>query len=339
VQPSPNVVKEAQRLMTICNACRYCEGYCAVFPAMELRRTFTEADVRYLANLCHNCGECYHACQYAPPHEFAVNVPRAFSELRPDTYRRNASPIRVPQIAALIISAAVLLPFLNYSGQTFYAVLPHSRMTVIFGATFALAWLAMLLTHWPRTDQRGAGSQPAAASQAAFRGLSDASALPNLTSGLRRLFHHLTFYGFLLCFASTTIAAFDHYVLRLQAPYPYISAPVILGTLGGIGLLVGPAGLHVLKRRRDPHLTHPDEASLDDQFIDMLFMVSSTGLLLLALRTTPAMPSLLAAHLISVLAFFISMPYGKFVHGLYHTLALIRSWKEKLSSPVREPDA
>ena len=28
-----------------------------------------------LANLCHNCGACLHACQYAPPHEFAVNVP------------------------------------------------------------------------------------------------------------------------------------------------------------------------------------------------------------------------------------------------------------------------
>ena len=27
------------RVMQICNACRYCEGFCAVFPAMERRRT------------------------------------------------------------------------------------------------------------------------------------------------------------------------------------------------------------------------------------------------------------------------------------------------------------
>ena len=33
-------LREAARLMTICNACRYCEGLCAVFPAMEMRRTF-----------------------------------------------------------------------------------------------------------------------------------------------------------------------------------------------------------------------------------------------------------------------------------------------------------
>ena len=38
---------------------------------------FNEGDVGYLSNLCHNCGACYHACQYAPPHEFGVNVPQA----------------------------------------------------------------------------------------------------------------------------------------------------------------------------------------------------------------------------------------------------------------------
>ena len=40
--------------MRICNACRYCEGLCAVFPAMEMRRNFNAADLNYLANLCHH---------------------------------------------------------------------------------------------------------------------------------------------------------------------------------------------------------------------------------------------------------------------------------------------
>ena len=82
-----DVIAEAARQMTICNACRYCEGHCAVFPAMELRLAFAAADLEYLANLCHDCGACYHHCQYAPPHEFAVNVPRVFAELRAQTYR------------------------------------------------------------------------------------------------------------------------------------------------------------------------------------------------------------------------------------------------------------
>src|SRR5437867_2934729 len=77
---------EVQRVMAISNACRYCEGFCAVFPAMERRLDFRHGDIHFLANLCHNCGACFHSCQYAPPHAFAVNVPKALAEVRAVTY-------------------------------------------------------------------------------------------------------------------------------------------------------------------------------------------------------------------------------------------------------------
>ena len=44
----PAASGEVRRIMQICNACRYCEGFCAVFPAMERRRLFTDGDVSYL---------------------------------------------------------------------------------------------------------------------------------------------------------------------------------------------------------------------------------------------------------------------------------------------------
>ena len=44
----PSLATEGERIMTICNACRYCEGYCAVFPAMEKRTQFGPADLGYL---------------------------------------------------------------------------------------------------------------------------------------------------------------------------------------------------------------------------------------------------------------------------------------------------
>ena len=87
-----NVNTDAARVMTICNACRYCEGYCAVFPAMERRTVFDKGDLAYLANLCHNCAECYYACPYTPPHEFAVNVPKLLAAQRAQSYRENARP-------------------------------------------------------------------------------------------------------------------------------------------------------------------------------------------------------------------------------------------------------
>src|SRR5215510_13707270 len=87
-----NIHTEADRQMTICNACRYCEGLCAVFPAMERYRTFSDGSLDYLANLCHSCGACYYACQYAPPHEFAVNIPNILAQLRSESYVRLAWP-------------------------------------------------------------------------------------------------------------------------------------------------------------------------------------------------------------------------------------------------------
>ncbi|MDO1851447.1 tricarballylate utilization protein TcuB, partial [Escherichia coli] len=41
----------------------------------------------------------------------------------------------------------------------------------------------------------------------------------------RRRFHHMTFYGFMLCFAATVVATGYHYLLGQQAPYPLLSAP------------------------------------------------------------------------------------------------------------------
>ena len=57
----------------------------------------------------------------------------------------------------------------------------------------------------------------------------------------RRRLHHATFYGFMLCFASTCVATLYH-LAGSAAPYAYTSLPVVLGTLGGLGLAFGTAG-------------------------------------------------------------------------------------------------
>src|SRR5262245_27220406 len=80
-RPEPLTLHGAH-VLSVCNACRYCEHFCPVFPAIERRVTFARADLAYLANLCHNCGECLYACQYAPPHEFGINVPQTLAALR-----------------------------------------------------------------------------------------------------------------------------------------------------------------------------------------------------------------------------------------------------------------
>jgi citrate/tricarballylate utilization protein len=140
----------------------------------------------------------------------------------------------------------------------------------------------------------------------------------------RRTFHHFTFYGFMLCFAATSVATLYHYVFKWPAPYPAGSLPVMLGIAGGVGLLIGPVGLLWLKAKRDPELADTKQTGMDVAFLALLFLVSLTGLLLLFLRETRAMGVLLAVHLGVVLALFLTLPYGKFVHALYRFAALVR---------------
>ena len=341
---------DPQRVMAICNACRYCEGYCAVFPAMERRSVFSPGDLTYLANLCHNCAECYYACPYTPPHEFAVNVPTMLAEIRAQSYRECAWPHWYGG-TILPALAVCLLVFLwgarggAAPGADFYSVIPHSNMIAIFGfaAAFVLAMLIVgVLRFWRKSGSVGtpSGDSPSGM-QSIVTALRDAITLHYLSGGTRdaharRWFHHFTFYGFLLCFASTTSAAIDHYLLGLRAPYPFLSVPVILGTLGGIGLMIGPAGLYFIKHHRDPAISDPGQNGADVSFLALLFATSLTGLLLLALRDTPEMGILLRVHLGVVLTLFLTMPYGKFVHGAYRLAALTRYAFETASSAARE---
>ena len=356
-------LQEADRLMRICNACRYCEGLCAVFPAMEMRRTFATGDLNYLANLCHDCGACYFDCQYAPPHEFAVNVPQTFAKVRADSYRTYAWPpslaglferngLAVAVIAALSVAAFLVgfmafkdpeVLFSSHRGEgAFYAIMPHGAMIGIFGAAFLYAILA--LTMGFRAFWRDiAGTDAARSEIGSFRqAVSYAGRLSYLDGGgagcmnederpedTRRLYHHFTFYGFLLCFASTAVATVYHYGLGLEAPYAWHDLPVVLGAPGGVGLVIGPAGLIAAKWRRDPAMADRSRYGMDVAFLAMLFLTGLTGLLLLMLRATPAMGVLLAVHLGFVLGFFLTMPYGKFVHGLYRFGALLLYTKER----------
>ncbi len=349
---------EAARELTICNACRYCEGFCAVFPAMTRRLEFGRNDVHYLANLCHNCGACLHACQYAPPHEFGVNLPRALAELRVDTYSEFAWPRAAGALyrksgayVALSLGAGLALFLLlalmqggglvrPANGGNFYAVFPHNLLVTLFGAVSA--WVALslgigVLRFW--NVWKPGPASPAATMEA----LGNALTLKYLDGGhgegcneaddrftrARRVAHHFTFYGFMLCLASTTVATLYHYGLGLAAPYAYTSLPVVLGTLGGIGLLIGPLGLFLLNIRRHPDHGDPAQKAMDHGLIWLLFLVSLTGLLLMVLRDTAAMTALLAVHLGFVMALFLTMPYGKFAHGIFRLAALLKFSIEK----------
>ena len=358
-------VLEGERIMTICNACRYCEGYCAVFPAMERRLEFGSGDMNYLANLCHDCGECYYACQYAPPHEFDVNVPRTLAEIRVRSYRQYAWPAPLAALfdrnalaTSLVLALSLVLWLVAGAASrggppagagapgAFYRVVPHGIMAGSFGAIAVFVALALGVGFMRFWRDGGEGLREFARPFALWSAAKDVLRLEYLhgngegctypgehRSQARRWLHHFTFYGFALCFAATVVGTIYHYLLGWKAPYGYASLPVVLGTLGGVGLLIGPAGLLWLKLRRDPATGNPGQLGMDSAFSVLLFATSLTGLLLLALRETQALAALLLVHLGVVMALFLTLPYGKFVHAVYRSAALVRYALEKSKPP------
>jgi citrate/tricarballylate utilization protein len=357
MQPN-ELTREGARVMTVCNACRYCEQYCPAFQAMEQRVTFATADLNYLANLCHGCGECLYACQYAPPHELAINVPKLFAQLRVESYEQYAWPAslgaafrRQGAMTALLLAGVMIALLLGATvalngdallepgaGANFYAVVPHGVMVALFGSVgvFVLVALAIGAARCVR-DQR----TMSAASSHGERGGTRAALADTLTlkhlhvagrdcvtaletrTPWRRWLHHATFYGFMLCFASTCVATLYHFT-GAPAPYLYSSLPVLLGTAGGTALFVGTAGALLHRRTRDAALSDAAQDNLDRSFLVLLMLTAATGLLVLALRHERVMGLLLVVHLGVVLALFLTLPYGKLVHGVYRAIALLR---------------
>ena len=363
---------EVARVMQICNACRYCEGYCAVFPAMTRRLAFSAADAHYLANLCHQCGACLQACQYALPHEFAVNVPQAFARVRGQTYaayawptalaglyRRNGLTVALALAAGLALFMALVWAMQgqlpqpsNAHADGFYAVLTHGLLVSLFLPVFGFAALALGLgvrRFWresPPGDDVPAAIDAKALAEASGQvlrlthlggghgqGCHDGTDLDADYSLARRRWHHLTFYGFGLCFAATLVGTLYHYALGWPAPYAFSggwhSLPKWLGTVGGVSLAVGCAGLWRLNLRRPPEMGDAAQQTMDRGFIALLLLTAVSGLALPLLGQTRAMPAALVVHLGAVMALFATLPYGKFAHGVYRCAALLKAAVER----------
>lgn len=345
----PDRLEEARRQVGICNACRYCEGYCAVFPALQAQRAFSDGDLIQLANLCHNCRGCYYACQYTEPHEFALNLPAVLAEVRTDSWEAFASPSPLARafqrsgaaIALVTVLGCALLVaaagrFGGAGGDGFYAVLPHGAMVAIFAPAFLLPLLGLAVglgRYW-----RATGGGPLRPGDL-WRALGRAADMKNLAGGhgdgcnyedgdrfsqARRRAHQAVLYGFLLCLASTAAGTVLHYGFDRPAPYGFWSWPKLLGVPGGLLLAAGSAWLAALKLRAERGLGDRRAWGGEMGFVLLLGFVALSGLALYALRATPAMPALLALHLGAVLGFFLLMPFSKMAHGFYRLAALTR---------------
>jgi citrate/tricarballylate utilization protein len=238
-----------------------------------------------------------------------------------------------------IVFAGDALTGVHRGEGAFYAVIPHGVMVALGGVTFGFGVGASLMGAWRYWRASGGGPVSLGAIRAA---LADAATTRHLGGGGagcndideryglgRRHLHMATMWGFIACFAATCAGTLMHYGFGWISPYPWYSAPVLLGSGGGIALMIGTAGLFWIKMRTDrgPEAVH--RWGMDVGFLGLLFWTAATGMALLLFRHTSAMGGLLALHLGFVLALFAMLPYSKMVHGLYRLMALVRHHAER----------
>lgn len=342
-------IQEARRQAEICNACRYCEGYCSVFPALHARRAFSDGDITHLANLCHNCRGCYYACQYTVPHEFDLNLPGILATVRRESWEEYAWPkpaARAFQKNGVLLALATVIGFAaifaaiqmlpSGEGEGFYSVLTHSGMVAISLPAFLFPLVSIAISlrrFWTATGGgrfRFKGFYEAARPAANMKNLSGGHGDgcnfedEDRFSQSRPIAHQVVMYGFLLCFLSTASGTVLHYIFDLHALHGPISLPKILGVPGGVLMVVGTVWMASLKLQADRSLGDQPAWGGEMAFILLLFGVAVSGLALYWLGASAIMPSLLAIHLGSVLAFFLLTPFTKMAHGFYRLAAMAR---------------
>jgi citrate/tricarballylate utilization protein len=366
----PNIVNEVARQLKICNACRYCEGYCAVWPAMERRRVFQEKDVIFLANLCHNCSDCYTACPFTPPHEFGINIPKAMSEARLESYQKQSTPKatsrlfkkpgRTTELFALtslgllfLISTLIGKPSRLVTPQiglgSFYVIIPYWILIsagLTAGGYVLIAYFLDFRAFCVKIHNGGSFSdffKPKIAWDAAvdvlnhtyFRGGGTGCSYPKERgSHTFLILHMMIFYGFILAIISTINAAVYQDVLKILPPYEFLTLPVIFGVLGGTLIVVGSTVLLYYKKVSSKELTLEKMRNIDTAFLVILELVSVTGFLTMVLRSSAVLGAVFLIHLAFVLTLFLAAPYGKFVHFVYRFAALENDKLEKINEPI-----
>jgi len=329
---------EAIRQYTICNACRYCEGYCPVWPTLSSMVDVKENDVVYMANLCLDHRDCYYACPYVPEvHEFKINIPEINKQLRYSTYSKlNPFAGRKYVYAALLIPLAImwLLYFpKKYGSLSFYNLVP--KYTIIISGILVLVYMLAVLGYALVKYRNMIGSMYTPKLNKIFETLldllkhswfSDMHYPSEKESNIRIAYHLLIFYGFLLDFVSTLLGMLYEDILHISSPFPIQNPTVITGLAGGIFLIIGTTialYARIFSYRKQKFVKG---TSIDLYLTLTLMIVAVTGILVLVLRLNGMISSMylmLLVHYSSIYLLFVLAPLSStFMHAIIRPYSL-----------------
>ena len=332
--------EEAVRQLTICNACRYCEGFCAVWDAIEMREKITMQDAYYLSNLCHDCRDCYSVCPYNDPHPFKLNIPQVMEKVRLESYVEHTFPkfmrkafdhpaIYSTATAILITSFSLLFAYYTGGLSAFTSgrlgeIIPpdvYRYITIFLYSYTVVLWSTEGYLYWKAIG----GTKNSGWHLGLLRAISDVLLhrnfagggtgcnYPSTESGYSRLaFHSMTFFGFIIALiASAFYPAFNGYVL-----YVYVTSSAFL-FLGSLWLFLS----HAFER---PKLSTSNMLKLDMPFTVLLFLSGITGIAFALLPSGLGRSLTFLIHDGLIASVFILAPFSKFIHPVFRFLSLVK---------------
>ena len=334
-------VNEAIRQLSICNACRYCEGYCYVWDAIEMKFIIEPGYVEHLANLCHDCRDCYYACPYnEPDHAFKLNIPKTLGNVRMETYENFIRPKilkKVLQKEGIITLLTIIIIFIasllyissRFGIYNFYKIPVTSVFPVYLfkGVSYfiylyvAVLWIFEGVAYWNEINDGKHMN-----SMGIFKAIYDAINHKNFWGGgtgckipsennkyERPVAHMMVFFGFIIALISVL---FYPGIISGYAGYAYFIGSILLFA-GSIGMI----HIHMVDTKG---LRSEKQSAIDYPFTVLLFFVGFTGILIPISVKTYIFNLNFLIHDVFILTLFILAPFSKFIHPLFRFLSLIK---------------
>jgi quinone-modifying oxidoreductase subunit QmoC len=339
--------------VTKCYQCATCSSVCelapegAPFPRSQMLSAQWGLEERVLGDpaiwLCHQCNDCTTRCpRDAKPGDVMqalrsmaiekLAVPGIFGKLVGKISYTWPIVLGLP----LLFWAAFIYSFNGLPGLTipesfhsFDQFVPHWMVYVVNIPVFGFAFLAIAVSAAKAWKMWGEGASRKGSFVYNLIGACVEIATHKRfgqcgTARPRRLGHLLFMWGFIGAFITTGLVVIWYYGFGTELPFALDHPWKILGNISAVLLVTGGAALLVNRLR--PDNSAGVSTAFDNFFLFLILSVAATGVLTETARELVKNPELACwaylVHLGFILCLFFTLPYCKFAHFVYRTLAM-----------------
>ncbi|MBM3299550.1 MAG: quinone-interacting membrane-bound oxidoreductase complex subunit QmoC [Deltaproteobacteria bacterium] len=313
--------------------------------------------------LCHHCNDCSVQCPRGANPGDVLKAVRKMNIQEHAWPRFLGSLVGEPAlfVLALAIPVVVVLLIVYASGWTFpegpvkytgHHLSPRDGyiwvrfIQVIFTAALAFGIISLLISlkaYWQSLEannpvvQGGPRRDFFTSLIEALKEIFTHTAFKDCeANNIRYAAHLMVFYGMIGLAVTTAIVAFNFDVLGLKPPSMNGPGTVPIKILGNVSAIAFVVGLGIMLVRR---LTVPDEAGnssyFDWLFLFFIFGTGATGLLTELVRWgggIAAAYALYTLHLMFVFGLLLYLPFSKFAHLGYRTIAI--AWSKSAGRKI-----